>query len=189
MKRILMIFCGLALMAGCQKAAVQAENAVRPGETRDNATTQEGDTARMKSETIAFVPGTAALDQAAKDKIRRMVDAMRADGGKIDKVKIAAWSDKEFAADKDLPRGDRRLAEARLKAINDYLKNDLDVSDTDTFNMAERSNWLARTMGTEDAELKGVFARNDAPVSNDEFDLIKKSGGPSHAILVSRDEH
>ncbi len=188
MKRLLVIFVGLAILPACAKFSSRAENAARPSETREVAKTHEGDSARLISQTIAFEKGSASLNDEGKASLRKMVDDMRARGD-LDKVKIAAWSDRQFMPNADLPKADRTLAKDRITAINNYLKDDLDVSNTDTFNMAERSNWLARLFRTEDSELKSVFSRADTPISDDEFQLIKSNGSPSHAVVISRHEH
>ena len=187
MKRFLTLFIGLAMLVGCSKFANRAENAARPTETREVAKTHEGDTAALSSQTIAFERGSASLSDEAKLNLKQMVDDIRARGD-VDKIKIAAWSDRPFMGESDLAKADRNLAKERLDAINNYLKDELDVSNTDYFNMAERSNWLARLFRTEDAELKSVFARADTPISDDEFQMIKKHGSPGHAVVVARRE-
>jgi hypothetical protein len=91
---------------------------------------------------------------------------------------------------KNLTEADRDLASKRAEAISSVLKTELEVGDVDTYNMAERANWLARTFGTRQAELKSVFAKKgaDTPVTNAEFHVIKNEGGPSEAVVVVEKE-
>lgn len=146
-------------------------------------------TGTMKSipyATIKFQPGSAMLSDADKATLTNLVTDARATA-KIDEITVAAWSDRAF------PRGgtklsdaDRDLAEKRADAIEEHLDKQLQVTDVDTYNMAEDSNWLAKTLNTDDAELKSIFTKRGSrtPVTNAEFHLIRNEGGPSEAVVV-----
>jgi hypothetical protein len=130
------------------------------------------------------------LSESARTSLRDLVKEARA-SGVIDQVTVAAWSDKALPMGKqDLAEADRDLAAKRADAISSVLKTELEVGDVDTYNMAERANWLARTFNTRQAELKSIFSKKGAetPVTNAEFHVIKNEGGPSEAVVVVEKE-
>jgi hypothetical protein len=88
--------------------------------------------------------------------------------------------------DRKLTTFDRQLADRRARAVEDFIKNELGIPATiDTYNMAESSNWLARTLNTRDAALKATVTKQTAtPASHPEFQLIRDTGGPSRAVIV-----
>src|SRR3989344_4705188 len=137
-------------------------------------------------EVIVFAEGSALLSDSDKADLRALIRDAEAKG-EIDEVTIAAWSDKSLPRQgRSLLLSDRNLAERRAEAISDFLKAETSVTDTDTFNMAESANWLARTFNTEDAELKSIFGKagSVSPVTKMEFKAIRKSGAPSHSVVV-----
>lgn len=140
--------------------------------------------------TISFDTGSAMLSESARASLRDLIKDARATGT-IDQVTVAAWSDKTLPMGKtDLAEADRDLAAKRADAISSVLKTELEVGDVDTYNMAERANWLARTFNTRQAELKSIFSKKGAetPVTNGEFHVIKNEGGPSEAVVVVEKE-
>lgn len=150
----------------------------------------EGAMKSIPHATIAFDNGSAALSESARASLRELVQDVRATGT-IDQVTVAAWSDKSLpVGKKDLSEADRDLASKRADAISSVLKTELEVSDVDTYNMAERANWLARTFHTRQAELKSIFGKKGAetPVTNAEFHVIKNEGGPAAAVVVVEKE-
>lgn len=135
---------------------------------------------------VQFDKGSADLTANGQDVLRALVN--RVGVSHIDRVDVAAWSDHAFPkAGADLPKEDRDLADARGTAVNDFLKNQLMVSSMNikNFNMSETSNWLARAMRTEDAELKSMFGKDqNAPIERRDFDTIAKEGAPQRAVVV-----
>lgn len=134
--------------------------------------------------TISFKDNTAKLTSASKAKLDLLIKDAKIDG-KINQVQVAAWSDNPAPrTDEELSRRDRRLADSRAKAIDNYLSKRSGV-DVKTFNMAERANWLARAFNTEEAELKKEIGQGgDAPLSNDELQIFKSNGRPSKAVVL-----
>lgn len=135
---------------------------------------------------LNFEPNSSNLSDSDKESLRKLISDAKAKG-EISEVTIAAWSDKPLP-----PRGeklmdnDQELADARAEAIENFLDSELNVAEIDTFNMAESANWVARTFRTEEAELKSIFGRRgaDTPLTNQEFNSIRDSGGPSKAVVV-----
>lgn len=142
--------------------------------------------ANDRSVVIRFPKGQAALSQEDQNKLRNLISSIGADN--IERIEVASWSDHAFPrTGSDLPKPDRDLAEQRASRIHDFLKSQENISGMriKKFNMAETSNWLARTMRTEDAELKSVFAKEGTtPVNRADFNYIMKEGAPSEAVVV-----
>lgn len=160
------------------------------GEVAQKDMDYEGMMKSIPHVTISFDTGSAMLTESARTSLRDLVRNARA-AGEIDQVTVAAWSDKALPTGKtDLAEADRDLADKRADAISSVLKTELEVGDVDTYNMAERANWLARTFNTRQAELKSIFAKKgaDTPVTNAEFHVIKNEGGPSEAVVVVEKE-
>ncbi len=134
---------------------------------------------------IKFDEGSATLSTTAMSKLDEVVSQARSHG-QIDQIRVAVWSDRLFSNNKNnLTSADKKLAAQRADSIKDYLKGTLGISSVALFNMAERSNWLARTINTDDAELKSVFAkRGSTPVGHDEFRIFKENGEPQTAVVT-----
>jgi hypothetical protein len=142
---------------------------------------------RIPHTTITFGAGSAMLTENDKADLKKLVQDAES-RGEIDQVTVAAWSDKALPMKgQKLADADRDLASQRASAISDYLKSATDVGDVDSYNMAENSNWLARTFNTKGSELKSVFSKKGAknPVSNAEFRLIKQEGGSNEAVVIT----
>jgi hypothetical protein len=146
------------------------------------------DKTSLKDDNIVldFKNGQQQLSAAHRNKLRTFINAAKA-RGEIDEVKIAVWSDKEFPATGELSDKDRTLASKRAEHLENFLTDQLDVSEVETFNMAEKSNWLARTFNTDDAEIKSLFGtEGGAPIDHDEFQVFKSKGDASKAIVLVR---
>ncbi len=139
--------------------------------------------------TISFEAKSAQLTQVSKDELSKIATDARAHG-KIDEVQVAVWSDNPAPRKGEkLSDADRKLADQRAKAIKDYLKKPLNVGDVDTFNMADRASWLARTFDTDEAQLKAEIGRGgDGVMSKEEFQIFRDGGKPSKAVLLIRYE-
>jgi|GEM_PF-3551744 len=143
--------------------------------------------------TIEFSPGSALLTQTETAKIRDLVASSKSGGMRSKGTTIAAWSDRALprTSGQKLSDADRDLAEKRADAIKSYLKDEQNVSTVDTYNLADDSNWLARTFKTSDSELRSVFGKkgSETPVTHSEFKVIQNEGGPSTAVVVIEQEH
>lgn len=136
------------------------------------------------SAAITFEPGKATLTKDSENKLKSLIKEARATG-KIDEVQVAAWSDNPAPRkDENLSKVDRNLADQRAKVVKNYLKRWYKVSDVDTYNMAERSNWLARTFDTNEAEIKSEVAnKNKDEMTKDEYKVFKESGQASRVVV------
>ncbi|MBI1860741.1 MAG: hypothetical protein HYR96_07480 [Deltaproteobacteria bacterium] len=135
--------------------------------------------------TLTFEPGRAQLTQESENRLKDLVRQAK-QLGKIDEVKIAAWSDNPTPREnEELSKADRELAENRLVAVANCLKK-YKVIDVEAYNMAEKANWLARTLHTETAEMKAEMARpNDIPMFKEEYQVFKNNGDASKAVVVA----
>jgi len=137
-----------------------------------------------KSVVLNFTKGQHDLTQMEQTKLGELISKIGMSN--IDKVEVAAWSDKNFPKKgKDLSQADVKLANERISAIQDYLKTKLTSSKIQTFNMAESSHWLARALRTDQAELKSIFAKEaSAPMAREDFNIIENHGAASKAVVV-----
>lgn len=134
---------------------------------------------------LNFEPGSAAINPRDMEQLQTMVSSHSSGGGTSDQqLQVAVWSDKSLPMNgKELPRADRDLAKKRIRAVQSALDNQ--AATVKTYNMADRSNWLARMFSTKQAELQSAFAKNEsADVRREDFNLIRQEGGPSKAVVI-----
>lgn len=139
-----------------------------------------------RSAVINFESTSASLQDAEKTKLRHLINKVGISN--VSRVELAVWSDKSFPANgEDLAATDQDLADQRIKNIKEFLKDGLSVSSMRiaSYNMTESSNWLARTLRTDDAELKSIFAKEAvAPMARADFNVMVREGAPSKAVVV-----
>lgn len=170
---ILTLGLAVLLAMGCSHSPKSSQEQTRV--TQDNT--------MLKSEVVTFEKGSAELTSSSKQAIQSLVDSTR-QFGTIDEAEIAVWSDRDTPVDADLADADRKLAQQRIDALSSYLGT-LNVTEVESYNMAERSNWLARIFNTDDAEVKSEYARADSNALNDEeLRVIRERGAPSKAVIV-----
>ncbi|MDZ4676831.1 MAG: hypothetical protein SGI74_04905 [Oligoflexia bacterium] len=184
-----------SLFAGCSKAERKRDVAVNQPTTsapveKDTTSTTDSrvdDTKRHDHVygVVEFAKGQHMLTQQSQRRLTALVNAIKS-RGQIETAKLAVWSDREFSGnDQDLSREDRRLADRRAEAIENFLDDALDVSNVDIYNMAKRSNWLARLFNTEDAELKSLFGKRESMEINDEdYFIFKGEGRASRSVVI-----
>lgn len=134
---------------------------------------------------ISFGKDSANMTEAQKSEIRAAI-AAAAKNGKIDEVKILAWSDKEYPSEKGQQmKSDEALAKRRLQGLESFVKKDLKISKVDTYNMTERPNALEKLFNTSDAKVKQTAeAGGAAPTEGNTgfFDL--KSQASKGVVLI-----
>lgn len=139
-----------------------------------------------ESTVIEFDKGSTQLTAKQKEKIREMVNKTAKKGNDTN-LGVAAWADQPFPANnKSLSSEQRDLAQKRLNAVEDYLNEISYQGDIDTFNMSQRSNWLARLFNTEDSKLKSMFSKNDTEtgVLKEKYQVYREQGDAQKAVLV-----
>jgi len=87
---------------------------------------------------ITFTVNSPSLSEDAKAQLGDFI-ANADKNGIIEKVKVAAWADRENpASDPPLSGGEMKLADLRAKRVQTYLQTSLSVSQVSILNMAER---------------------------------------------------
>lgn len=123
---------------------------------------------------VSFEKNTDKLSDFQKTEIKNAINEA-SQKGKIDEVKILAWSDKEYPAEKGKQsKDDIKLAKKRIRHLKAYLKDELKVPDVDAYNMTERPNALEKLFNTSDAKIKNAAeSTGAAPVDGNTglFDL------------------
>lgn len=135
---------------------------------------------------IRFERGQSALSETAKREIRNVVEKQNASGKKVDELKVAVWSDREYptqAQQGTIAKSDVELAKKREQAIKDYVKKDLAL-DVETFNMSERPNALQKFMGTDTAEVKKALGGRGSTASADGVNMQEGNKASKAVIMV-----
>lgn len=153
---------------------------------KSTSTTETQQHTYGRSAIISFDAGSSALSENDRKLVRDLIQKVGSEN--ISRIEVAAWSDKAFPlTGSDLPKDDRDLAEQRAAHTQDFITEDMNISTlkVSKYNMAETSNWLARTFRTDEAELKSVFAKQAvAPMARADFNVIYKEGAPSKAVVI-----
>jgi hypothetical protein len=109
-----------------------------------------------KVKEVSFDKNSDKLTEAQKSEIRTMIQEAT-QKGKIDEVKVLAWSDKEYPSENGKQTKEEvGLAKNRVAYIKSFLKEELKVKSVDTHNMAERPNSLEKMFNTSDAKVKNT---------------------------------
>ncbi len=137
-----------------------------------------------RSVVVAFAIGSSQLRAGEQTKLQEVVNNVGADD--IDKIELAVWSDKAFPrTGKSLPKSDQDLANARIEKVKEFLKAYMNSPSIKAYNMADASNWLAKTFRTDDAEIKSVFSKDASlPMAREDFNTIARDGAESMAVVV-----
>lgn len=132
---------------------------------------------------INFNKGSSNLTADEKARLQSAVRTAQSRGD-IEKIDVAAWSDRIHSTSDDLPRADRRLAEERISSIKEAMNPALGTFDFVTeYNMAKRSSWWDRAFNTREAELDSSYSKR-TDVEHKDLSLIRDAGAPGKAIVV-----
>lgn len=187
MKNFLLVFF-VAQFMSCAHSQKSHETQVSDSQmlqtyTSDLAPIQMGASDHM---VIHFAQGRYLLSRADRQRLGDLIETGNVNM-QVDQVKVAAWSDKAFPVQTGIKLNDhdRALAESRAQSVDRYLRNEYQISNIQSYNMAENSNWLARAFNTQDAELKSLFSKEAAgPITNDDFDIIKDNGDAGSVVIL-----
>ena len=146
-------------------------------------------TSKYEHLVINFNKGSTALPAAEQTKLTTFLNEAKSKGN-IDEIEVAVWSDKSFPAKgAPLSKSEQDLADDRGDAVEDFIEEKISGADVEVYNMAEKTNWLARAFNTEEAELKSMFMREgEAPITNDEYLAIKNAGAPQKGVVLVKYE-
>jgi hypothetical protein len=134
---------------------------------------------------VRFDHNSFSLTDSQKADLNKLVKSAR-EKGEIDKVKVLAWSDKEYVANKaQQSKRDIVLAGNRLSEVKKYINDQLQVADVESYNMAERPTALEELFKTSDAKVKDHAEKvGAAPRSKRETGLFGEKGESSKAVLM-----
>lgn len=173
-------------VAGAAHAETAVGNAV--GGAVQETKTKLFDAFDKDSITVDFKNGSAALEQGEIDDLKALLTSNKRDG-KLERVIVASWSDKDYPANKGerLGDSDRKLADDRSAAVKKALAG-LGAATVDTYSMAEHPTWMAKAFNTKDAKVKGQGTMNDADdsISAELGKRLKDKGGPEKAVVIIR---
>ena len=138
-----------------------------------------------ESTVLTFDEGAGGMSADEVTKLSKAVADAKAKG-KISRIEVAAWSDKEHPVTGDLSKADIKLAHDRFEAIELNLRKDIGhMRYIKSYNMADNSNWVGRHLHSSDAELDAVFAKKEAGhLARQDFALIKEGGKASKAVVI-----
>ena len=139
---------------------------------------------------VKFEPGSFTLTNAMKEQINKKLENNQIKSS-TSEVIINAWSDKSLPKrDQALLESDRDLAIRRAQAISGHLGYKAGLDKYTIYNMAENLSWIAHTLSETEANIKSIFARTSdiAPISKEDFVVIKENGGPSKAVVLIRNK-
>ncbi len=132
---------------------------------------------------IKFEKNRHGLDEAARSEVDRAIQAAK-DSGKIDKVTVAVWSDREYPGPtKKLNGKQMTLARERGLEIQKYLKENMKLGRVDIVNMAKAPSDLSKYLKSSEARLKDrLVSAGVAPTTDDE--PVVKGRASTALILV-----
>lgn len=132
---------------------------------------------------IKFEKNRHGLDDTARSEMDRAIQTAK-DSGKIDKVTVAVWSDREYPGSiKRLNGKQMTLARERGLEIQKYLKENLKLGNVDIVNMAKAPSDLSKYLKSSDARLKDhLVSAGIAPTTDDE--PVLKGRASTALILV-----
>ena len=134
---------------------------------------------------INFAKGKTEI---SKDEAQQLQQAIREAGksGTVKNIKVLVWSDKEYPAEKTkAEKNDIKLAKERAQKLRSLLKKDLNSSDVDTYNMAERPNAIAKLFRTSDALVKEKAETEGlAPSDKKDLGLFDHNAHASTAVVL-----
>ncbi|MBC7660074.1 MAG: hypothetical protein H7249_10225 [Chitinophagaceae bacterium] len=138
---------------------------------------------------VNFAKGGSVLSEAEARNIRAVYRSVVADGD-IEKIIVAAWSDKEaIKSGEKLPEAQVVLAQKRAEAVKRSL-SEMTNKPIESYNMGQDAGWIAKTFRTKDARLKDALKSAAAPDRNTQelASLLELKGGPGTAlVIVKRD--
>ena len=113
---------------------------------------------------IIFRPGSSKLSP----KDLKAIDFVHQDAkskGKIDKIQVITWGDKEYpdAKDKKLSNDQQKLVDQRNKSVEDYLNDKVEDADVELVSMAQRPGAVESLLSTSDARLKKSLETSGIP--------------------------
>ena len=130
---------------------------------------------------INFDKESSKLTDSSKVAIDQLITKALL-SGKIDELLVLSWSDYDYpnTEKKELSRSQEDLAAKRNSSIEDYIDQSRDL-DVDTYNMAERPNYMFSWINSSDSRVKQSFQKSEIGESNE---IVANSSKASHAVIL-----
>ncbi len=134
---------------------------------------------------LSFSSGSSELNSVEIEKLQKGIAAAQTKG-KIAKFELAVWSDKDHPTVGNLSEMDEDLADDRIDSVRDAIKKNFSKYErVKAYNMAGNASWLGQNFHTDEAKLDAVFSRKEkGSLAREDFNLIKKDGAPSRAVVI-----
>lgn len=139
---------------------------------------------------LEFDKGTQRLSEASKRDLKAFVASAKTEGRDIDDIKILAWADKEYPAkQKNLSDRDVKIANERSKAIEKYLKDDLNTEGNyATYNMAKRPNKVSEFFRGDDYKTKRIFEKAGAAPAGSQMTSFMNNKASKALIMIDYED-
>jgi len=134
---------------------------------------------------IVFEKSSAELSMDGQNHLKDVLSAAKAKG-KVEEVKIIAWSDKEYPKSGKLHKDQRELADSRGLEIAGFVRDVLKEPelDVDKYNMAEHSSELEKLFKTGDARVKRSLEA--AGLAQPEKSEMPKKAGRALVMIITQ---
>jgi hypothetical protein len=134
---------------------------------------------------LTFSSGSSELNSAEIERLQRGIKSAQSKG-KIDKIDVAVWSDKDHPVVGTLSENDENLADHRIDSIKTAIKKNYNRYErVKSYNMTGNASWLGQNLHTDEAKLDAVFAKNEkGSLAREDFNIIKREGAPSRAVII-----
>ncbi len=182
-KSFILVLAGVALVA-CSNTSRREEP-----QLSNRLQAQQVDAAARNNasfvSTVQFERGSKAVPATSSERLRELVMNAKA-SGKIEEIRVAVWADETYpsTSKKRLSSEQRKLAKERAANIEDFLKEDLDVDDVETFNMAERPNMVENFFNTSDAKVKRALESSGMTAN---ADVLADSTSKATVMIIMED--
>lgn len=139
----------------------------------------------LEDTVLNFPAGGYSLSEVEATKLRNAISDAKAKG-KITKIELAIWSDKEHPVTGELPKADEKLASERIEAVKKAIHEDVSkIERIHAYNMAENSHWLGRYFHSSKTDLDSAYSKDGSQeLARADYSLIKQDGAPSKAVVI-----
>lgn len=132
---------------------------------------------------VTFDVGSHSLKQEELVELANAVKEAQKTN-KIKEVQVVAWADVEYPAEGQSGTNSTiKLANRRAKAIENFLKQDLEISKVKKINMAKQPSYLQEALGTKTADVKHALV-NSGAVPTSPSNEVNIKGKASKALIL-----
>ncbi len=135
---------------------------------------------------VEFDPGTTRLTKDSKEEISTLVNRAR-NNGKLEKIRVLSWADREYPQKGEkVARREITLAEDRNDSVKNFLSEQLNIRDVDTYNMARRPAAISRFLRTPETKIKNrAESIGIAPHYSESLSLYSERRRASSALILA----